>query len=44
LGWANQNGAALWRSAVLWGVHGDNHGDWQTMGRETVCGFYIVGA
>jgi hypothetical protein len=44
LSWANQNGAALWRLAVLWGVHGDNNGDWQTMGGESVGLLYVIGA
>jgi hypothetical protein len=44
LGWANQNGAALGRSAVLGGVHWHNDNDGETVGGETVCGFYVVGA
>ena len=29
---------------MLGGVHWDNYDNRETMGRETVCGFYIVGA
>jgi hypothetical protein len=42
LGGANQHRAAFGCLAVLWRVHGDNNGDWQTMGGESVGLLYIV--
>jgi hypothetical protein len=42
LGGANQNGAALWRGAVLGCVHGDNNHHGQTMGGELVGLLYII--
>jgi hypothetical protein len=43
LSWANQHGAAFGCGAVLWGVHGDNYGDWETVGGELVGVAYIIG-
>jgi hypothetical protein len=44
LGWANQNGPSLGRSAVLGGVHWHDNNNRETVGGELVGLLYVIGA